>query len=94
LLQWGQRPRAGQRFTGRLAVSLARTHQRLRTGQVTCKARTAGRPVWVGAHRFRNGFVVCTWRIPQIAEGHRLIGTIRVVAGGKRTARWFSRIVR
>jgi hypothetical protein len=73
---------------------MVRTHQRLRTGQVTCKARTAGRPVWVGVHRFRNGFVVCTWRIPQIAEGHRLIGTIRVVAGGKKTARWFSRIVR
>ena len=94
LLQWGERPRAGRRFTGRLAISIPRTHQRLRAGRVTCKARTAGRPVWVGVHGFRNGFVVCTWRIPEIAEGHRLIGTIRVVARGKKTARWFSRIVR
>jgi cysteine-rich secretory family protein len=93
LLQWGPRPRAGRRFTGRLTISLPGTRQRVRTGHVTCKARADGRPVWVGVHRFRNGFVVCRWRLPQRAKGRRMIGTIRVSAGGRQTARWFSRLV-
>jgi hypothetical protein len=63
-------------------------------GRATCKAHTAGRPVRVGIHRFRNGFVVCSWHVPRIAKGHRMIGTIRVSVGKKQTARWFSRIVR
>jgi uncharacterized protein YkwD len=94
LIQWGRRPRAGRSFTGRLMISHPETRERVRTGRVTCNARAAGRPVWVGIHRFRKGFVVCRWWIPRVAQGHRIIGTIRVRAGGKRTARWFSRVVR
>jgi outer membrane biosynthesis protein TonB len=94
LMQWGPRPRAGQRFTGRLTISVPGTRERVRTGRVTCNARAAGRPVWVGIHRFKNGFVVCRWHVPKYAKRHRIIGTIQVTAGDKRTARWFSRIVR
>jgi uncharacterized protein YkwD len=94
LLQWGGRPRAGHNFTARITVTEPGTHERVRAGRVTCGARVADRPVWVGIHRFKNGFVVCRWRIPHTAERHRIIGTIRVSAAGKRTARWFSRIVR
>jgi hypothetical protein len=94
LLRWGPRPRAGRKFTGRLTISVPRTHERVRTGRVTCNARTRGRPVWVGIHRFKNGFVVCRWHLPLTARRHRIIGTIRVAAGGKRTARWFSRVIR
>ena len=94
MLQWGPRPRAGRKFTGRLTISLASTDQRLRTGRATCKAHAGGRAVWVGVHRFRKGFVVCRWKLPRAAKGKRMIGTIRVFADGKRTARWFSRVVR
>jgi uncharacterized protein YkwD len=94
LLEWGSRPRAGRTFTGRLTISRPSTDQRVDAGRATCRAQTAGRRVWVGIHRFRNGFVVCSWHVPRIAKGHRLIGTIRVSVGNKRTARWFSRIVR
>jgi Cysteine-rich secretory protein family len=94
LLEWGPRPRAGRTFTGRLRIIEPDTRRRVETGRVTCNAHSAGRRVWVGIHRFRNGFVVCRWQVPNIARRHRLIGTIRVFAEGKRTARWFSRIVR
>jgi uncharacterized protein YkwD len=94
LLEWGPRPRAGHRFTGRLTITVHSTGQRVRTGRATCKARARGRLVWVGVHRFENGFVVCSWSVPRGVKNHRLIGTIRVSAGGKRTARWFSRVVR
>lgn len=96
LLQWGRRPRAGLGFTGRLTVSLEGTGRRVLSGRgrVTCKARAGGRPVWVGIHRFRNGFVVCRWRLPKAVKGRRMIGTIRVSVDSRRTARWFSRIVR
>jgi uncharacterized protein YkwD len=94
LLEWGPRPRAGQRFTGRLTINVRSTGQRVRTGRATCNARARGRPVWVGVHRFENGFVVCSWSIPRAVKNHRLIGTIRVSTEGKRTARWFSRVVR
>lgn len=94
LLQWGGTPQAGRMFTGRLMISMPGTHKRVRSGHVTCQARARDRVVWVGIHRFQNGFVVCRWRLPQGVERHRLIGTIRVSAGGKRTARWFSRLVR
>jgi uncharacterized protein YkwD len=94
LLEWGPRPRAGRTFTGRLTISRPVTDKRVHAGRATCRARTAGRRVWVGIHRFRNGFVVCSWHVPRVAKGHRLIGTIHVAVGKKRTARWFSRIVR
>lgn len=96
LLQWGRRPRADRRFTGRLTVSLEDTGRRVLSGRgrVTCKASAGGRPIYVGIHRFRNGFVVCRWNLPKSAKGLRLIGTIRVSVGGRRTARWFSRVVR
>jgi uncharacterized protein YkwD len=94
LLQWGGRPQAGRMFTGRLTISVPGTHERVRTGHVTCEARARERVVWVGLHRFQNGFVVCRWWLPKGVERHRLIGTIRVSAGGKQTARWFSRVVR
>jgi uncharacterized protein YkwD len=94
LLEWGPRPRAGRTFTGRLMVHEPDTRKRVESGRVTCNAHTAGRRVWVGIHRFRNGFVVCRWHVPQIARHHRLIGTIQVFSEGRRTARWFSRIVR
>jgi uncharacterized protein YkwD len=94
LLEWAGHPQAGRKFTGRLTISLPGTHERVRTGHVTCKARARGRVVWAGIHRFQNGFVVCRWWLPQGVERHRLIGTIRVSAGGKQTARWFSRVVR
>jgi uncharacterized protein YkwD len=94
LLEWGPRPRAGRVFTGRLMIHEPESRRRVETGRVTCKAHSAGRSIRVGIHRFRNGFVVCRWQVPQIARRHRLIGTIHVFVGGKRTARWFSRIVR
>ena len=94
LLQWGGSPQAGRIFTGRLTISMPGTHERVRSGRVTCQARARDRVVRVGTHRFQNGFVVCKWRLPHGVERHRLIGTIRVSAGGKRTARWFSRVVR
>jgi uncharacterized protein YkwD len=94
LLEWGGRPRAGRKFTGRLMISLPGTHERVRTGHATCKAHARGHRVWVGIHRFKEGFVVCRWWVPKTARNHRLIGTIRVNAGGNRTARWFSRVVR
>jgi uncharacterized protein YkwD len=94
LLEWGPHPRAGRRFTGRLMIHEPETRRRIETGRVTCKAHSAGRSVRVGVQRFRNGFVVCRWQVPEIARRHRLIGTIRVFSEGKRTARWFSRIVR
>lgn len=96
LLQWGPRPRADRRFTGRLTLALEDNGKRVLSGRgrVTCKARAGGRPVYVGVHRFRNGFAVCRWILPKSAKGKRLIGTIRVHLGGKRAARWFSRVVR
>jgi hypothetical protein len=96
LLQWGHRPRADRRFTGRLTISLGDTGKRVLTGRgrVTCKARAGGRPAYVGIHRFRNGFAVCRWNLAKSAKGRRLIGTIRVSVGGRQTARWFSRVIR
>jgi uncharacterized protein YkwD len=96
LLQWGPRPRADRRFTGRLTLAHEDTAKRVLSGRgrVTCKARAGGRPVYVGVHRFRNGFAVCRWILPKSAKGKRLIGTIRVHVGGKQAARWFSRVVR
>jgi uncharacterized protein YkwD len=96
LLQWGRPPQADRRFTGRLTLSMESTGKRVLSGRgrVTCRARAGGRPVYVGIHRFRNGFAVCRWNVPKATKGLRLIGTIRVHLGGKRTARWFSRVVR
>jgi uncharacterized protein YkwD len=94
LLEWAGRPQAGQHFTGRLTISDPRTRERVRTGEVTCKARARDRVVWVGIHRFDNGFVVCRWWLPESVGRHRLVGTIHVSAEGKRAARWFSRVVR
>jgi uncharacterized protein YkwD len=96
LLLWGAGPEPDRFLTGRLTLSVRATGQRLRSGRghVSCRARAGRFAVWVGIHRFRNGFVVCKWRIPKHTRGTRMIGTIRVSVEGKRTARWFSRIVR
>jgi hypothetical protein len=83
-------------FTGRLTLALEDTGTRVMSGRarVTCRARARGRALYVGIHRFKNGFAVCRWIVPRSVKGHRLIGTIRVSVGGRRGARWFSRVVR
>jgi hypothetical protein len=45
-------------------------------------------------HRFQWGLATCTWRIPKWAHRQRIAGTIRVRAGGAKTARWFARRIR
>jgi uncharacterized protein YkwD len=88
------RLKAGTKFTARIAVASRAEGTRVTTGRVRCRARAAGRLLWVGVHSFRRGLATCTFRVPHRARGSQLTGTIRVSSRGRATKRWFSRKVR
>ena len=94
LFDLARRPRAGRRFTVRVAVVRKADKLWVRKGRVRCRARAAGRPASVRVHRFRRGLATCVFRVPRSAHRHRLTGVIRIDAAGSTTARWFSRRVR
>ncbi len=89
-----RRPRAGRKFTVRVAVVMKGNREWVRSGRVRCRARVGQRRAWVGVHRFRRGLATCVFRTPRWAHGRRLAGRIRITASGHSTARWFSRRVR
>jgi hypothetical protein len=83
---------AGTLFSYRVRVA-TRAGAPVRTGAVGCLAKigkTVLRPVSKG---WRHGAASCTWRLPSLAKGKALRGSVRVNAGALRTVNRFVRRV-
>ena len=93
LVERRARPRAGRRFTGRIAVGDSQS-ARVTEGEIRCQASVANRDLRVVVNGFQRGYAACAWRVPRWASGRRLQGTIRVRARGGHAVRWFARDIR
>jgi len=77
-----QQPVAGKPFSVELTAIRTDTRATLKDGQITCLARAGGRTLPVRAPHFVRGAALCTWLVPQSAQGKRLVGSIAIVFEG------------
>lgn len=78
-----EKPAAGKPFSVELTAVRADTGATIKSGQITCTARAGGQTLPARAPHFVGGAAVCTWLVPQSAQGKRLVGSIAIVFEGK-----------
>ena len=84
------KPRAGGLYTVRLVAARSDTGAVLESGQVSCKASVAGRPLAARTHRIVNKEARCVWLIPSTARGKQIRGSITVAFEGLKVSRSFA----
>lgn len=84
------KPRAGGLYTVRMVAARSDTGAVLGSGQVSCKASVAGRPLAARTHRIVNKEARCVWLIPSTARGQTIRGSIAVVFEGLTVSRSFA----
>jgi hypothetical protein len=93
-LQVPSRPRAGRRFTTRLALRVGGTRQLLGSGRVLCSASIAGARLRAAFEGFAGRRAVCRWQIPPGSRGKTIRGSVAVaVTSRARISRRFATLL-
>jgi hypothetical protein len=77
-LQIPSRPRAGGRFTVRLALRVRGTRRLLGSGRALCAASIDGARLRAAFEGFAGRRAVCTWKVPFSARGKTIQGSVGV----------------
>jgi hypothetical protein len=77
-LQIPSRPRAGGRFTARLALRVRGTRRLLGSGRALCAASIDGARLRAAVEGFAGRRAVCTWKVPLRARGKTIQGSVGV----------------
>ena len=82
--------KAGKSFAATIGATENATNGPIRQGTVSCRATLGGKAfAGVGAGVV-NGLAICQWKLPRIAKGKRLSGTVSVTVQGATATRTFS----
>jgi hypothetical protein len=82
--------RAGKSFVAGLAVNESDTNGPVQSGTVACAATVGIKHLVATSHNVSNGIAACAWKIPKLAKGKTIRGTVTLTVQGVKVSRSFA----